>query len=292
VPASLKKVYWRLAVMVVASCVLLAVAISWLEAISGIGWLNDIVAGFALGTLFQQPILAGAWAALGSGTSSFRLMFSCAWTNAIGLACTLGILSQPGAEDWLMLWATILVVWVLTLVLLGLVRMLMHVRLLPAEFRQTGANRTGQFGLRQLCLLTAIVSVLLGLARWIVVSGWFTQYLTESGPFMGFLFGSLLVLSLPCLLAAFLPTRRQLLWGTLAGLVFAVVVTVAELPLWWKLLGTTSWPEVFLMVMLNAFSLLWVAIFALIVRTSGYRFRSAAELAVTVVEPHARTSAE
>jgi hypothetical protein len=125
-----------------------------------------------------------------------------------------------------------------------------------------------------------------------VMSGLFKSLINESLPFFGFMFVTLTLTSLPFLLAMFLPTRRQVIGGILAGFLFAMVVVVGVVPLWHKLLGGMPSDMAWVFGPMIGGSLLWVVVFALIVRGSGYRFRSAAELATPVVEPQARSSAE
>jgi hypothetical protein len=130
-----------------------------------------------------------------------------------------------------------------------------------------------QFGIRQLMTLTAIVGVLLGLSRALIVilasrAGNFTH--GEAFIFM-YLATVAVIMTLPLVMAALLP--RLPIIASLIVVALIGIATAWELPLFGMLPGVPSGPggpDFWHFVFMNAFTAAWILAIIAILRRNGY----------------------
>lgn len=128
--------------------------------------------------------------------------------------------------------------------------------------------RPNQFGIRQLMVFTGFVAVLLGVGRLLVATGWIESDIDRGYPFLIVLIAAQVLISVPLIFATLLP--RRWLAGVLLALLFIVLVTIGEIPLAKEITKNRPSPELEMIAWINFFSAVWVLIFAVIVRGSGY----------------------
>jgi hypothetical protein len=143
-----------------------------------------------------------------------------------------------------------------------------YVGVSPVEFRVPKQ----QFGLRQLMIFTAIVAILLGVGRALVIhiapKIGFRPY--DEVPVFVFLAVASVLLMLPLILAALLP--RFALPAVGLCLLLIGVATAFELPLLSNL--NMEGPKTLHFVWINAFSAAWVLAITVVMRVGGYGLSS------------------
>jgi hypothetical protein len=228
---------------------------------------NERIFGVIYGALFGLTALAAAWTAFGPLSLMLRLPLALAiqaglllvvlFTMGVGL--DLGIIGSLGGMvlgQWLLsqlpLWA--LVWW-------------RRVSLRPADASPGRGLPDHQFGIRQLLILTAIVAVMLGAGRLLVLS---QKQVTPvgGGKFAVVIFVAFCntILTLPLIVAVLSP-RRAILGCSLAiGLV--ALVTLGEIQEFTYLSPGSGWLVFWIM---NFGQALWVLLATGILRAGGYR---------------------
>jgi hypothetical protein len=126
-----------------------------------------------------------------------------------------------------------------------------------------------QFGIRQLFVLTAIVAVVLGALRALVlliIARIGDKGMGEAAIFI-FLAVAAVVMTLPLVMAALLP--RLAVLATLAVLVLIGVATYWELPLL-SLLPKTAGPDMWHFIFINTITSAWIVVIVGALRVGGY----------------------
>ena len=232
--------------------------------------------GYLFGTLFGQTTLAAAWAALGPLPWFVRLPLALLWIMILW-TCVLfniGLHGGPDAEFYLVLAGCLLGQWIVVqLPLWGLaLSQGLHVQhrsdaglsAFPDEL-----PRQLQFGIRQLFVLTAIVAVVLGALRALVlliIARIGDKGMGEAAIFI-FLAVAAVVMTLPLVMAALLP--RLAVLATLAVLVLIGVATYWELPLL-GLLPKTAGPDMWHFIFINTITSAWIVVIISALRVGGY----------------------
>jgi hypothetical protein len=284
---ALRKLYWRLGLMLCAGCLVLVVIPYPLRdsAPPLDAWVIQLLLATLIATVVQFGVLSAAVAVLAPGQLRWRLLWSLVGGFLTIASLGVGIYVAEGDAVGA---ASVLVVgmanWGLSLALLSGIRMLTGIRWLHAESPvPAGRNKSGQFEIRQLLILTGVTASILGLGRVTIANRWLGNESANILLVYGVLFAFFWLHSLPATLALFLPTRRQAAWGLVVGLLFTVVVTAGGVPLWTHLMKPLGPIPPLAIIQMNTVSLFWGVLFALIVRSSGFRFRSAAELRAMAV---------
>jgi hypothetical protein len=248
------------------------VAVNWLilaaiEPDGGSG--KEYVAlGNLIGSMFAQATLAGAWSAWGPGWLIVRLPLSFGWLVSLSLALMINIGLHGGPPDAVfVLSACMISQWLLVQIPLWLIALGFGIRLRyapqwPGEW---------QFGIRQLMILTAIVAVVLGVARtvFLQLAARFGERNAEPAIFI-FLATAGVLMILPLLVAALLP--RAALPASLVVLLLIALATSQEIPLLNKLLNENAGggPNFYHFAWINGFQAFWVLAIVGAVRWCGY----------------------
>jgi hypothetical protein len=257
----------------------LCLAVGWpvlvlLDPMSGPRLAEYVFFGFLLGALLGQTTLAAAWSALGPGPLLVRFALSLVWVAVlvIVVAFNIGLHGGPSEVPFI-LGVCLFGQWLLVQLLLWPLVVFYGLRLRPQEeFSGAPDRRDLQFGIRQLMIITAIVAVVLGVGRMVVIN--FGNRFSLGGEAADFVFLAVaaVVLSLPMLLAALLPRRARP--AVVVTILVMAVATFLELPLlraWQAHPG----PEVWHFLWINLFTAAWVLAVAGIARLTGYRIGSA-----------------
>jgi len=261
--------------MVVEVCLVPLLAASWfllaaIEPSGGPGVLNHLSIGFLLGTMFGQASLAAAWTALGPLPLLWRLPLSILWIAALVIALLVNVVVYSGGKEIeivLIMAACMSGQWLLAQIPLWGLAIVWGMRLQHRDDTEQITARDRQFGTRQLMILTAIVAVVLGTCRWILIvtakvypqSNW-----REAGIFV-FLAGAAVVSNMPLIVAALLP--RFAVWATIVVLALVAIFTWWELPLINKIGGG---PDFGHLAAFNAFQAAWVVGVIALVRRCGF----------------------
>jgi hypothetical protein len=255
---------------IAASCLLLPV-------VEPDGPAGDYVGiGFLLGTLFGQTNVAAAWVALGPGPLNWRLPLSLMWVGLLVACLAMNVAIHGGPNSAVFeLGACFLGQWLIVQFPLWTLALGYGLRLRHCDDRRAGAApQERQFGLRQLMVFTAVVGVILGVGRAIVIA-FVPARAGISGDTYIFIFLAVaaVVMSLPLVIASLLP--RLALVATVAGLALMALATFWELPLLNQLKGAGGGPDTLHLVWINLFTAAWVLAFTVIARLHGYHLRAA-----------------
>jgi hypothetical protein len=136
------------------------------------------------------------------------------------------------------------------------------------DLQATDDRRVRQFGLRQLMIFTAVIGILLGIGRSLVLT-FMPARMTLGGDTLIILFLAVaaVVMTLPLLLASLLP--RLAMPATLLVLGLIVLGTLSELPMLAQFRRGPG-PDLWHLVWINLFTAAWVLTFSLITRAYGY----------------------
>jgi len=231
--------------------------------------------GYLFGTLFGQTTLAAAWTALGPLPWYVRLVLAPLWLAILWgcLALNIGVNGGPG-QVLLLFAACLLGQWILVqLPLWGLALGYgLHLQRRSdtvAGKPLGGVPRQLQFGIRQLLILTAIVAVVLGALRalvLVIIARIDDKGMGEGAIFI-FLAVAAVVMTLPLVMAALLP--RLALPATLVILTLIGLATYWELPLL-SLLPKTAGPDTWHFIFINAITSAWILAIIGAMRLGGY----------------------
>ena len=135
------------------------------------GPVEYIVIGLLLGTMFGQTTLAATWTALGPFHLVWRLPLSLAWLATMGAAFGFNVVfsGPPDTGFAVVLTLALFGQWVFVQLPLWGLRLWYGVELGHWADPPRESPATRQFGIRQLMVLTAIVAVLLGIGRLVVM---------------------------------------------------------------------------------------------------------------------------
>jgi hypothetical protein len=252
--------------------------LSWLMLILvwplGPGWLEHVLVGYLIGTIFGQATVASAWTALGPLPLAQRLPLSLGWNAALVIAFSINPAANgPGGKLalFLIVAASIAAQWLIIQIPLWGLAIAYGLRLRHEEDPPEAQTRR-QFGIRQLMIVTAIVAVLLGVGRAVFLAS--LPYLREAAFDGAAVFGVLMVagiiMTLPLLLAALLPGHNA--WAA-SAVVLALIAagTWYELPLLQLVpTGPGGGPNEWHLAFINAFQAAWVLGIAGVMRWLGY----------------------
>ena len=232
--------------------------------------------GYLLGTVFGQTTLAGAWAGFGPWPWLWRLALAPLWLFAlwIGLIFNIAVHGGPGDGWFPLLMAGCMVgQWILVLLPFAGFSLTYSMRLThrsdAPDLDYVGNPRQLQFGIRQLMILTAIVAVVLGGLRWLVLT--LVANLGERGmgdaPIFIFLAVAAVTMTVPLVVALLLP--RWWIAATAAVLALIALVTYWEYPLM-SMLPRAAGPDTWHFVFINAFTTGWIVVVLGAMRLLGY----------------------
>lgn len=253
-----RAIYWRLSLLILMVCL----STFFLAPAPPRTFLELVMIGALFGTAFQQAMLAATWSVLGPGRLRWRVPASFGWACLVGIVCGLAIGRRSGNYDPCFTFTLLnAVLWLgAQLPLWGAARLFALRLWHQGEVIPEGASRW-QFGIRQLMIITAVIAVLLGIGRAILLAGWFKSNHPDVAIFTG-LGVSQVLQGLPLILACLLP--RWAVLGVVSSLLFIAGLTVAEIYLFKAIMPSP------LLIPLNGISAIWVLIFAAVVRASGY----------------------
>lgn len=235
---------------------------------------EELAIGYVLGTIYGQSLVAAAWVALGPGRLWARSLASLGWIVLQIVAVAIQTAAHSGPDDVLELLATsAFVLWIAAQVPLWTVAWWFGCFLRPVQevSPNTDSLRDHQFGIRQLMIVTAVVSVVLGLGRVAILNDWFQLESNRETATFAFLLVAAAVMMLPLIFAAFL--RRHAVLAVLLVLLLIVGLTAAELPLHDSLVSSPG-PNAWHLIWINGFTTFWVLLFVVTARLCGWRFGS------------------
>jgi hypothetical protein len=232
-----------------------------------------ILIGLFFGVLFGHSTIAAAWNALGPAPLVVRLPLSLSWIALLFAALYFNFsLQQAPAEayDFLVLVGMCLFgQWSLVQLPLWGLPLFYGLRMIHrSETEASSSHRARQFGIRQLMIVTAIVAVLFGIGRALLLGVRFDN--DRHGILIGSFLGvAAIVMTLPLLIAALLPR-----WAVPAVIAIAVLIAAAtflELSLFRHFVQHGDGPTAADLAAINGFTAAWVLAFVVAVRLSGYR---------------------
>jgi hypothetical protein len=233
---------------------------------------EQIGLGFFFGTMFSHATLASAWTAFGPGPLVWRLPLSLAWVLSMPVAIGINVGLNGGPDEAaVVVGGCLLGQWFLVQLPLWGLAMGYGLRLRHWSDVSTVTDaRERQFGIRQLMIITAIVGVIFGIGRILVVNLGHRLNVDGEVAFFAFLAIAAIVITLPVLLASLLP--RLALPATLLALVLIGFATAWELPMF---LGTGAGrrggPDAMHFVWINGVTTAWLLALVAVVRLNGYR---------------------
>lgn len=262
-------IYWRSACLIVLSW---SIAPIFLLAGEFYRWRGLYSDGIIIGTVFSSTILAAAWTSFGPGSLLLRLPLSLLWAALMGFSIDISILvvdGGPRSFGYFMLLTSAL--WLVAQVPWWGVSLYFRLKLwhqgtpLPSH-----STRHRQFGIRQLMIFTAFIAILLGMGRWLMQSIPNTIFDSEELKFWAFLCVSQIAMSVPLICATMLP--RYVPAGVLISLLLIAGVAAAQMPLANQLFGGFPGNEIWLLAAENLSGIVWILLFAVVVRFSSYHF--------------------
>jgi hypothetical protein len=264
-------IYWRVLSLIVVGWLFTVVTVAATLRNSDPPFLIGVV----IGTVFQQSLLASAWAALGPGPWLWRVPLSLSWACLMGASLALPLYVANDSEPWAIMYVlTMAGFWLVGVLPVWLVAALFRLRLRHQGLAEPiDETKEHQFGIAQLMIFTAFVAVVLGIGRLLAASGWLPGIDWQLVRILALLLGAQILIELPLLFGALL--KRVPLLACLLGIVFGIGVTAVEIPFVVQVMRITPTPsqhEMWLIIGLNVTSASWVLIFAAVARHSGYQF--------------------
>src|SRR5262245_41261232 len=220
------------------------------------------------GTLFGNAALAAAWTAFGPTPLVWRLPLSLIWVimQSVAIAVSLHLNGGP-PNDHIFFGAVLLIQWLLLQFPLWAVALGFGVHLRHSGEIDGNSNAVRQFGIRQLVIVTTIMSGVFAVGRVIVPTLVAPQSIGSADiAVFGFLMFTEVVLTLLLLLAALL--RRMMVAAVSLALAFICAATFVEVPLLGSLSGFG--PRVHEFIAINVGTAGIVLLVVAIVRLNGY----------------------
>ena len=259
------------------ACVAPLIALNWLlvallERPSGrVGFPAAVWIGFVVGSLFSHAALAAGWAAFGPARLVWRLPLSLIWVvmMVVALAMNAHRGHGPDREVLFLVGPILLGQWLLVQLSLWGISLTLSLYLRHAdEIAQGFDPRERQFGIGQILIITALVALLLGIGRMVIVPRTmdFDPDLSAT-VIWGFLGIASTLQTLPLLLAALL--RRQAILAVVLTLTLVIVVTLCESPLL-EVLAERRGPRTEDFIAINAFTAGLMLVVLTMVRMNGY----------------------
>lgn len=226
--------------------------------------------GYFFGTVFGHGTLAAAWTAFGPLPLLWRLPLALLWMLALTVGAAVNLTLYDGPETFGAVALGLagqfvflqLPFWVLALTTGR------RLRFYDASAFRSDPRET-QFGIRQLMIFTTIVAVVLGVGRVAILQLSQDSVYPGGQTIMVFLAVAAVVVTLPLILAALLPSFAAP--AVALVLLLIGVVTVSEVPLLESIHGGGG-PDTFHIVFINSITSAWILAVVLLARVSGYRF--------------------
>lgn len=236
-----------------------------------VGPINQVGVCFFLGSMFGQTTLAAAWTAFGPGPLTIRLTGSLVWIVLLALAVTINISVNSGPPTSTAVWIGLCLFgqWILLQFPLWSLAIGYGLQLRHGSDQNPEAGlRDRQFGIGQLIIVTAIVGVVLGIARAVITLLGDQLKMTDPElPLLIFLAVAAVILTLPLVLAALL--KRHAPIGIALALLFTGLMTFFELPIM-RSVTPGSGPQAEHFVLLNAFASLTILLTCGITHHCGF----------------------
>ena len=228
--------------------------------------------GFLFGSLFSHATLAAGWAAFGPARLVWRLPLSLIWVVMMVVAFAINLQHEQGPvrEVFFFYGSILLGQWLLVQLSLWGISLTLGLYLRHVDEIARGFDpRERQFGIRQLLIITALVALVLGIGRMIIVP-WSMDFDPDSSAMAigGYLGIASTLQTLPLLLAALL--RRQAILAVVLTLTLVILVTLCESPLL-KVLGQGDGSGIIFFIAINAFTAGLMLVVLTLVRMNGYR---------------------
>lgn len=239
-----------------------------------------IIAGLLLGTIYGQATLAAVWTAIGPFRFRYRLLLALVCLG--GMFAALGILaSHSPIAGTLMIGVSMVVQWVLVQLPLWCLVWWNGLRIQHVQAAApTRSVPSGQFGIRQLMVFTAVIAVLLGVGRMLVVAVDWNRALpgvvVHEAPIFGFIVLVNTLYTLPLALAVLMRRWNLLAWFIGAAMVAAatqVEVAVIER----MIQGRPNADLNVLLWTMNLCQSVWVVALLAILRVTGYRLATTSQ---------------
>jgi hypothetical protein len=261
-------IYWRTAGLIALT---LSVTPVVLYAVRNYSWPPMIFIGVIFGSAFSSTTVAAAWASFGPKRLLLRLPLALLWAALVGLSMDITNRVAGGSEPFGYFTLMTSVLWLAALVPFWIVSFafglkLRHQKTAPPP---SAVQLHRQFGIRQLMIFTAFIAVVLGIGRWQL------EFLSETlftsfNLIWVFLSVSQIAISVPLICATMLP--RYVPAGVIISLLLIAGVTAAQVSLGKHLVSGLFVNEPSLFTAMNLSSVVWVFLFAAVVRFSGYHF--------------------
>jgi hypothetical protein len=237
--------------------------------------LEYLTIGYFVGTLFGHATLAATWTAFGPLPLVWRLPLSIGWVAALTIAFAINLgMNSAGSGGYFMvvLGGCLLGQWAIAQLPMWFLAFAYGLRLRHASERSYGLDPSErQFGIRQLMIVTAIVAVVLGIGRMIIM-GLLADGVRSGGQplILVFLAVAGVIMTLPLVLSALLP--RFAIPASLLVLFLIAVGTLAELPLLQMALPQAGGggPDAGHFYGINAIQAAWVLLVIGVLRLRGY----------------------
>ncbi len=234
-----------------------------------------ITIGHLFGAMFGQASVAAAWAAFGPGRWYARVPLGLLWIALLVSALSINMgLYRSGPDDiLLLLFVCLLGQWLLVQLPLWILAHTYGLRMVHESDLRVGQDSGDllglpQFGIRQLMILTAIVAVVLGVLRALVLTaGQRVSGYSDTAAFV-FLAIAAVVMTWPLVMAALLP--RWWLPATIVVLFFGALATMAEFPLSQAAGLRGGGPDAWHFIWINAFTAVLVLLPLCTARLTGY----------------------
>jgi hypothetical protein len=233
-----------------------------------------ITIGHLFGAMFGLTSVAAAWAAFGPGRWYARVPLGLLWITLLvgAMAINMSLYSAGPDKIALLLFVCLLGQWLLVQLPLWILTLIYGLRMVHRsdllEGQEDDTLSLPQFGIRQLMILTAIVAVVLGLMRALILVAADTLPQGDAAAFI-FLAVAAIVMTLPLVVAATLPRWWHV--ATVVVLALIALVTYSEFGLGQVAGLGGNGPDHWHYVWINTFTALWVLLPVSITRLTGYR---------------------
>lgn len=234
------------------------------------GPLDHLGIGFCLGSLFGHSTLASGWMALGS-SGWLRLALALAWLLAFPLAFFINSILYGNRDSGTVILFSTCMIFLLVSLAAWPMRFWFGLRIRKLSCDQSSHRKTlaaRQFGIRDLMIVTTSVAVIIGSGR--LMLPYLRKWLVfDELAIFAFLVVAACVICIP-LCFSILSMRKPVL-PTLFTLAFAALATYFEMPLLNQVGLPRGGPDWLHLTLINAFSLLPVAIVSVALRYAGYQ---------------------
>lgn len=262
-------IYWRTACLIALTWSVTPILLLAGEFFRLRGLYSD---GIVIGTVFSSTVLAAAWTSFGPANLLVRLPLSLLWAALMGLSIDVSILvidGGPRSFGYFTLLTSAL--WLVAQVPFWGVSLYFRLKLWHQGTLLLSHNtRQRQFGIRQLMIFTAFIAILLGVGRWLLQNIPKTMFDSDELKLWTFLCVSQIAMSGPLVCTTMLP--RYVPAGVIISLLLIAGVAAAQMSRANQLLGGFPGNEFWLLTATNVSGVVWVFLFAVVVRYSGYHF--------------------